>query len=534
VELGPLLGIILEQLKGVAEYTGSSILTLDGEELVILDAWGVDAPAEAGIRGLRFPVHRAEVLWDALRKRETVIINDIRDDTVYARDYRAVVGKYLELPGFKYIRSWLGVPLALKDRVIGMISLSHHEPGFYTDYHATLAVAIANHAAAAIETARLFAESEQRSRELEALFRADETLYRSLRLNDVLQALVDVAVDILQADTTSVLVWDALRERLVMGAARGYGDVAMAYLARGLREGITWHVAQSNEPIAVEDACVDARVSRPIVDSEGIRSLLHVPIRVDGTVFGVFGVNYREPRRFTGQEERLLLALAQRAALAIENARLFERAQGKAALEERQRLARELHDSVSQALFSIALGARTARTLLDRDPSQAAPPLDYVLNLAEAGLAEMRALIFELRPESLATEGLVVALEKQAAALQARHTIETDLGLCPEPDAPLVVKEALYRIAQEALHNVVKHARATRVGIQLACEVGGLTLDVYDDGVGFDPDGEFPGHLGLRSMRERVMALGGALEIASAPGQGTHTRACIPIDRETG
>src|SRR6185503_15845654 len=208
------------------------------------------------------------------------------------------------------------------------------------------------------------------------------------------------------------LVWDTAHEKLVVGATRGFSEAMLARWAHGIREGITWEVIHSGTLTAVSDTWTDSRVARHLTDPEGIRSALHVPITVEGQVFGVFGINFREPHRFTGQEERLLLALAQRAALAIENARLFEQAQGKAALEERQRLARELHDSVSQALFSIALGARTARTLLDRDPTQVAPPLDYVLNLAEAGLAEMRALIFELRPESLAAEGLVAALEK--------------------------------------------------------------------------------------------------------------------------
>ncbi len=532
LEIGPLLDLILEQLKGVAAYTGSSILKLDGDALEILAAGGVNITAEQRIRGMRFPLKRAAGLWAPLSRGETIIIDDIRDDTPQAQMYRAVLGKNLELPGFRYIRSWLAVPMALKDRVVGLITLSHHDPGFYTEYHATLARAIANHAAMAMETARLFTESEQRSRELQALYRADETLHRSLRLEDVLQALADVAENILQADTTSVLVWDPRRERLMTGAARGYSEASLAVLAAGLRdEGLTWHVAQGGRPIAVENALTDPRVARRIIETEGIRSMLHVPIMVDGDVFGVFGINFRERRRFTGQEERVLVALAQRAALAIENARLFEQAQGKAALEERQRLARELHDSVSQALFGIALGAKTARTLLDRDPTQAASPLDYVLNLAEAGLAEMRALIFELRPESLETEGLVAALEKQAAALKARHAIEADLELGPEPDVPLAVKEALYRIAQEALHNVVKHARATRVGIRLACDADVLTLDIHDDGVGFDADGDFPGHLGLRSMRERTTALGGILEIESAPGQGSHTVARIPISQ---
>ena len=215
--------------------------------------------------------------------------------------------------------------------------------------------------------------------------------------------------------------------------------------------------------------------------------------------------------------------------IAVENARLLVEVRGKAALEERQRLARELHDSVSQALYGIALGAKTARTLLDRDSTKVASPLDYILSLADAGLAEMRALIFELRPESLEREGLVAALEKQAAALRARHEIKVETDLCNEPDAPLEIKEALYRIAQEALHNIVKHAHASSVRIRMRCSPENVTLDVSDDGIGFEPEGDFPGHLGLHSMRERTERLGGTLAVESAPGKGTQIRAWIPI-----
>ncbi len=215
--------------------------------------------------------------------------------------------------------------------------------------------------------------------------------------------------------------------------------------------------------------------------------------------------------------------------IAVENARLLVEVRGKAALEERQRLARELHDSVSQALYGIALGAKTARTLLDRDSTKVASPLDYILSLADAGLAEMRALIFELRPESLEREGLVAALEKQAAALRARHEIKVETDLCNEPDAPLEIKEALYPIAQEALHNIVKHAHASSVRIRMRCSPENVTLDVSDDGIGFEPEGDFPGHLGLHSMRERTERLGGTLAVESAPGKGTQIRAWIPM-----
>jgi signal transduction histidine kinase len=161
-----------------------------------------------------------------------------------------------------------------------------------------------------------------------------------------------------------------------------------------------------------------------------------------------------------------------------------------------------------------------------------AEPLEYVRSLAEAGLAEMRALIFELRPESLENEGLIVALEKQAAALRARHEISARTTICcEEPDVPVEAKEALYRVAQEALHNTVKHARASSVELNLECDANGVTLWISDDGVGFDPAGSFPGHLGLKSMRERTMRLGGTLEVTSEPGKGTRLRAWIPSRR---
>jgi signal transduction histidine kinase len=204
-----------------------------------------------------------------------------------------------------------------------------------------------------------------------------------------------------------------------------------------------------------------------------------------------------------------------------------------AALEERQRLARELHDSVSQVLYGVGLGARTAQALLDRAAippelkSNLAEPLAYVLSLAEAGLAEMRALIFELRPDSLEKEGLVVALTRQADAHRVRHKLDVHAEFCPEPVLPFEAKEALYRIAQEALNNVAKHAQASRVEIRLTDDGKRVCLEVQDNGVGFDPQRDYPGHLGLRSMQERAAKLGGMLDIESALGTGTRIRISI-------
>jgi len=213
---------------------------------------------------------------------------------------------------------------------------------------------------------------------------------------------------------------------------------------------------------------------------------------------------------------------------------LYEQAQELAALQERQRLARELHDSVSQALYGISLWAHTVREALESsEPEQAQAAIEDVLTLAEAGLAEMHALIFELRPESLETEGLVAAVTKQVEALRARYKLTVEADLVDEPDLSLEKKEALYRIAQEALHNIVKHARASNVVLRLARQEREVFLEVCDNGKGFDPTGPFPGHLGVRSMRERVTKIGGTLTIKSAPGQGTCIRVQVPLEVES-
>ncbi len=210
-------------------------------------------------------------------------------------------------------------------------------------------------------------------------------------------------------------------------------------------------------------------------------------------------------------------------------AELARRIQERTAMEERQRLARELHDSVSQSLYGISLGAHTALTLLDTDRTKVLEALNYVLSLTQAGLAEMRALIFELRPESLEMEGLAIGLGKQAAALRARYGVEVELDLCDEPGVPFAIKEALYRIAQEALQNAVKHARPDRLDVRLICGAESICLEVCDNGVGFDPMAAYPGHLGLRSMRERATRVGGVLEITSVPHCGTQIYANIPL-----
>jgi CheY-like chemotaxis protein len=205
------------------------------------------------------------------------------------------------------------------------------------------------------------------------------------------------------------------------------------------------------------------------------------------------------------------------------------RRQYEAVRQERERLARELHDSVSQVLYGIGLGTVVVGEAIGADDERAREGIDYMRSLVDVGMAEMRALLFELRSEALAEEGLVVALEKRAAALRGRYRLEILTALGEEPAASLHVKEALYRVGQEALANALRHSRAERIRMHLETVGDTLVLEVSDDGIGFDPAADYPGHLGLRSMRERIERLGGRLVIESTPGTGTRVRTEVPI-----
>ena len=253
-----------------------------------------------------------------------------------------------------------------------------------------------------------------------------------------------------------------------------------------------------------------------------------IPMIHGGRSLGALSAYFRPGQRPSEPTMTFFHAIAALAASSAEIFRLVSASQHQVALEERQHLARELHDSVSQALYGIALGARSARNRLSRDPPRAVEPLDYVLGLAEAALADMRSLILELQPEALEREGLVGALAKRVDAIKGRYGIDVSADLPEEPPIPVDTKQAMYRIAQEALHNVVKHSRAKHASVRLRIDSDAVAMEVVDDGEGFDPSGSYPDHFGLQSMRERAESRGGGFQVESRPGEGTTVRVRVP------
>jgi len=372
---------------------------------------------------------------------------------------------------------------------------------------------------------------EQQRHELESLYRADDELRRHLHLDDVLQSLVDSAVELLHADKGALLVWDEQRETLYARATHGFKPETVAHMFIEKGEGLAGKVALSGELSMVEDTQLNGRVTPSIVEAENLRALMQVPIRVAGEVFGVFSADYLHPHHFSEQEQRLLMAFAQRAGLAIETARLYEREQQLAVLQERNRLARDLHDSVTQSLYGVTLFAEVSNQLVHSgDLDKAADNLTELKGMALDALAEMRLLIYELRPSVFEQEGLAAALQARLDAVEGRVGLETNLSIAGQISLPSHVEESLYRITQEALNNVLKHANARTVRVKLTQDEQLVCLEVADDGEGFDVQQACEaGCMGLRGMKERAEEMNAEFEILSRVGHGTRIIVRRPV-----
>ncbi|MGI8412534.1 MAG: GAF domain-containing sensor histidine kinase [Solirubrobacteraceae bacterium] len=347
-------------------------------------------------------------------------------------------------------------------------------------------------------------------------------------VDDVLQRLVDSARELAGARYAALGTPDGeggFRRFLVAGMSEEL-VAAMGPLPR--THGMLGAMLQSPESYRTGDIHDDPRFRGwwP-AEHPDMRSFLGVPIVSPDGVIGAFYLTEKEAApAFGAEEEELIELLAAHAAIAITNARLYERSRELSMLAERNRLALELHDVVSQKLFSLKLSAQAAATLIERDGSGARAQVQRVQELAREALDELRSLILGLRPPELERDGLVEALRKQVQMLQRIHGTEVALEVVGAPDGLPARNFAVLRIADEALHNALRHARAQHIVLRLHAAGESLVVEVSDDGAGFDPGnvGLRARHLGLTSMEERARELGGKLEIRSGPRAGTTVR----------
>jgi len=351
-----------------------------------------------------------------------------------------------------------------------------------------------------------------------------------LSVEEVLQRLVDSARELADAQYAALGIPDGeggFRRFLVAGMSDQL-IAAMGPLPR--THGMLGAMLDAAAPYRTEDIHEDPRFRgwwpRRHPD---MRSFLGVPIVSGDEVIGAFYLTEKQgAATLDADDEAVIELLASHAAIAITNARLYERSRELSIISERNRLALELHDVVSQKLFSVMLTAEAAAAQLDRDPDAARAQLERLRELARESLDELRSLILGLRPPELERDGLEGALRKELEMLAHVHGIEIELEV--DGAAATAGSEgegerefAILRIAHEALNNAVRHARADHVTVHLSQRPDVVTVEVRDDGVGFDPQSAEvrSRHLGLTSMEERARELGGRLEIRSAPGAGT-------------
>ncbi|HWE60186.1 MAG TPA: GAF domain-containing sensor histidine kinase, partial [Chloroflexota bacterium] len=369
-----------------------------------------------------------------------------------------------------------------------------------------------------------------RTHELSTLLAVSTAVASTLELQPLLGLILAQLKEVVEFNETSIMVLEG--DELTYLGYYGPQPVEEAVGRRFSlqRAAANRQVIERREPVIIADIWGDdplarsyRQVGRDDLDDPllHVRSWLGVPLMHKEQVTGMLGLRHAEPNYYTPHHARLALAIANQAAVAIENARLYARAQELAAVEERARLARELHDSVTQMLFSASVIAEVLPRLWERDRDDAKQHLNDLRVLTRGALAEMRTLLLELRPTALAEAELGELLRQLAEAMTGRTRVPVTLTVDGTRPLPPDVQIALYRLAQEGLNNVARHAEAGAVAMSLRSGPEGVQLRVGDDGHGFDIARVAPGHFGLRIMRERADAIGATLAIESVPGRGT-------------
>jgi signal transduction histidine kinase len=477
----------------------------------------------------------------------------------------ATSDEWVLLPGFEYIRAWMGVPLMSKGTCIGALTIDRDKPQSFSTEDVELAVAFANQAAIAIENTRLFAETQthaerlearvrERTRELEALYGITAATLENPNLESVLRRALELSVQAFDCPVAAIhLAHDvghdvapeqapelnhnatrdpktglrlaAVVERHESRLARRLGDPATAELLGRLA---------SDDPPWIAGGAAGRPLPPDLFDTPA-RTVAIAPLRAHDRSLGVLSLWSETPDAFD-DAALLLTAVADQIGAAVENIRLRQRTRQAAIIEERERLAHELHDAVTQTIYSAGLYAEAAReSARAGDLSAVEHHTQSVVQRVYQALGEMRLLLFELRTEMLAQHGLAGALRDRLRSVEERANITTRLRVEGVGELPLALEETFYRVALEALNNALRHSHARAVNVTLRAAGGRLMLTVQDNGIGFRRrEAARGGGMGLDSMDKRLQKVGGTLRIFSRPGRGTRIEAYAPLPANNG
>ena len=505
-----------------ARYAALGVIDRSGSELERFLTTGIDPETEAAIGEL--PRGRG-ILGVLISEAASLRLHDLSED-------RRAVGFP---PNHPPMRTFLGVPIHLRGTAYGNLYLTEKADGEdFTEEDQELVELLASQAAVAVENARLYEAATGWSKQLESLNEVGNALATETDLDRLLDLVARRLRELLDARLVMVLLPRGADELRFVAVAGDRAELAGTTITRSTSK--SGRVLERGRSERADSVVEDPDVDRESMRLTGARTGLWVPLLVRGRSIGVLAVHdkLRGDIRFTDSDLRLAETFATRAALAVDLSERIARDSLRRVVEaqelERRRLARELHDETGQALTSILLGLKALEERMGDPGSRAAA--EELRGLVVSTLQDVRRLAVELRPSALDDFGLVAALERLTESFSQQTGIDVDFQTAlADERLPAEVETALYRIVQESLTNVVKHARARRVSILLARRDGAVKAVVEDDGQGFNSSGEMGADhgFGLVGMRERLALLGGRLDVESGRDAGTTIAAEVPV-----
>lgn len=503
--------LVGDKLRAIFGVHGIVIYSFDHERQLVIDEYAYEKGQRYDIPPQKMtPLHKT-----VIRTGETIFIQE--NSSAFFEKVKH------SMPAGEIPLSVIIVPFKSQNRVTGMIGLFDIDKEFaFNESDVRLMETLTNSMVVALESARLFAITQHRAEQFRVLAEVSQHIISLASMDELLNRIaylvkeafgyIHVGIGLVQGD------------QVVSRAEVGVFEEAYRSISIPLGEGIWGQVAQKGAPISSD--YVNGEQGHRYMHDIGIHSHLCVPLKIKDKVIGVMSAASDHPEAFDQSDETIFQTLANQVSVAIDNARLYEQARHVAVLDERQRLGRELHDSVTQSLYGISLYAQAAAGKIAINQfDQAKDYLNDIQNTAQESLADMRLLIFELRPPILDREGLIPALQNRLMSVENRANIKSDIKSNLTNRLPSYTEEGLYQIAREALNNIIKHARAKNISISIRQLGTSVSMEISDDGVGFEPENVCTqGCLGLVNMRDLAKAQGWQLFIESSPGNGARVQ----------
>jgi PAS domain S-box-containing protein len=526
--LETILTTLLEYLSRLVPYDSANVMLVEGGSVVRVHA----------LRGYKMwpDVRQSPAIQTIITSRTSLLIPDTRNYPGWLRP-----------AGAEHVLSWIGIPLISGGQVIGLFSIDKAEPDFFTEEHRQLAEGLAGQAAVAIQNARLFKDSQSRLTKLNVINESSRRLQKLLSPDQLAHEILTIVEDMLDYTYGAILLVDDTGEFLepfaISDQKRGteFREADREFVrSKELRlgRGITGWVAQHGESVRLDDVRQDARY---LAVREDVRAELCVPLENQDRVIGVLNVESNQIGAYTQDDQRLLETIAAQIAVAIQNSRLFDHLRrsrdrlsdlSKKLVEthetESRAIGRELHDQIGQMLTALKLTLEVAPQL----PAElAVKRYAYAQELVDDLLTRISRLTLDLRPPMLDDLGLVPALAWHVTRLQEQSGIDLAFNHRGVEGRrfDFEIETTAYRVIQESLTNAMRHARASRIRLEIRCEAEWMHIHVEDDGTGFDPAPALAKNRGLGGMRERIQLAGGEFHIESRVGEGAKVSIRLPL-----